>query len=672
MTSLYSECNNMSPDFFPELLLSSMSNAQKTDLKSDCKHTYNSFVFLGKTTVGAGAFALFVVYLLIPKPHLAPQFATLSIRFAATPAQLEPEAGKQKGEISLDDTRDESTIGTILETEASGSRVSPNDVSGGPQTQEDARRTTSSAVSIGPRNSEVESFLEEELSPQQSKPLRVVLEGPQKEQEVLTGAPKIQEMGGGIAGRSPVQPTSLEGRGGTVLNQRPLRARPSNQVPISNLQGFGAAQTSRRDEINRSQALPERLSGYNQPHLQQKKRGCSPCSTSIVSCCQNFFTGRYKSHVRTLSMSGPPAPSPAPRMHSFARQSTTNLVPEEQKNSIFPWEHRSTEELVQEFFSKPTEKERDEYYLTTFDKISDSKVNEFDNLIDGKREKDKEATRKRVAEIRKHLAMHKCDLRRDETILPETDSSNYEAENYKEIVPWQQRLVLKDSTNIKPNNGEDFAKMKSHTSDITPESVASLKKELETCSPKTLTELEAGQTRALEVALKRNYLRVLPVIFDGRHHDQNLQNIVTILQHGSECKFSAHKEVAELLEEAYVMVGKKWPTLQDTPITSSLPRNLFSIGKDNVSQSATNPPDIRWISTGTGNKIWNLKVIKESIERHGNRKEGMIFVNQDNSHPNKHYEAYNEVGTYLGVMDKDTMLLYAESIPYEDRFAVPK
>ena len=664
MTSLYSECNNLSPDFFPELLLSSMSNAQKTDLKSDCKYTYNSFVLLGKTTVGAGAFALFVVYLLIPKLHLAPQFATLSIRSGPTSAQLEPEVAPKKQEFPPDFTREESTIGTALEAAGSGSGVVTPNVLKGSQTEDDVRRTTSSAVSIGPRKSVTESTLGEELLPQESGQLGVVLE-----QKAATGAPEVQEMGRGIAGRSPVQPTSLEGRGGTVLNQRPLRARPSNQVPISNLQGFGAAQTSKRGEIDRSQALPERSSGYNQPHLQQKKRGCSPCSTSIVSCCQNFFTGRYKSHARTLSMSGPPATIPAPRMHSFARQSTTNLVSEEPKNSIFPWEHRSTEELVQEFFSKATEKERDEYYLTTFDKISDSKVNEFDNLIDGKREKDKEAARKRVAEIRKHLAMHKCDLRKDETILPETYSSNYEAENYKEIVPWQQRLVLKDSTNIKPNNGEDFAKMKSHTSDITPESIASLKKELETCSPKTLTELEAGQTRALEVALKRNHLRVLPAIFDGRHHDQNLQNIVTILKHGGECKFSARKEVTELLEEAYVMVGKKWPTLQDTPISSSLPRNLFSIGKDNVSQSVTNPPDIRWISTSAGNKIWNLKVIKESIERHGNRKEGMIFVNQDNSHPNKHYEAYNEV---LGVMDKDTMLLYAESIPYEDRFAVPK
>ena len=43
------------------------------------KQIVNTLVFLGKTTAGGGAFALFVVYLLIPKPHLAPQFATLSL-----------------------------------------------------------------------------------------------------------------------------------------------------------------------------------------------------------------------------------------------------------------------------------------------------------------------------------------------------------------------------------------------------------------------------------------------------------------------------------------------------------------------------------------------------------------------------------------------------------------
>jgi hypothetical protein len=40
----------------------------------------------------------------------------------------------------------------------------------------------------------------------------------------------------------------------------------------------------------------------------------------------------------------------------------------------------------------------------------------------------------------------------------------------------------------------------------------------------------------------------------------------------------------------------------------------------------------------------------------------MIFVELDNTHTKKHFEAYNEDGVYLGIMDKDTMLFYAESI----------
>ena len=88
MTSLYSKCNNLSPDFFPELLLSSRSNSQGIGEDSDLKNTpihglqcYNCWLekiaLLGKTTMvtlqamyGSGGFVLFVLYLSIPKPDL--------------------------------------------------------------------------------------------------------------------------------------------------------------------------------------------------------------------------------------------------------------------------------------------------------------------------------------------------------------------------------------------------------------------------------------------------------------------------------------------------------------------------------------------------------------------------------------------------------------------------
>ena len=48
----------------------------------------------------------------------------------------------------------------------------------------------------------------------------------------------------------------------------------------------------------------------------------------------------------------------------------------------------------------------------------------------------------------------------------------------------------------------------------------------------------------------------------------------------------------------------------------------------------------------------------------------MILVSQDHLHVDKHWETYDVQGNYLGIMDKDTMLLYAEALPYEDRVAV--
>ena len=50
----------------------------------------------------------------------------------------------------------------------------------------------------------------------------------------------------------------------------------------------------------------------------------------------------------------------------------------------------------------------------------------------------------------------------------------------------------------------------------------------------------------------------------------------------------------------------------------------------------------------------------------------MILVSPDRLHVDGHYEAFDHDGYYLGKMDKDTMLLHAEAIPYEDRIAKPQ
>ena len=264
------------------------------------------------------------------------------------------------------------------------------------------------------------------------------------------------------------------------------------------------------------------------------------------------------------------------------------------------------------------------------------------------------------------MSINGCGLRAEET------GANYRDKNYEEDIPWQQRLVVIDSTKIESTNVEDLATMASHTGNITLETVASVKKELAAFPQSTRDALKEGRTRVVEVARKKDHLRVLPVIF-GKHgnHAQNVNNIVTLLNSGEDCIFSANKEVVSLVKEAYGIAGKDWPSLRDTPITNSLQKNLFSIGKDNVGHSAINPKDISWVGKSTRNRSIkrDLKVIRESIERRGNRKYGMIFVDLDDTHDNMHYEAYNEAGTYLGIMDRNTMLLYADSRPYPYRYA---
>ena len=103
MANLYSQCNNLSPDFFPELLLSSISSSQGAGEDLDCNNTANDWLdnitFLGKMTLGAGGFFLLVIYLLILKPHLVSQFATLS---TPIPAQQDAEGAKEKEGTVID------------------------------------------------------------------------------------------------------------------------------------------------------------------------------------------------------------------------------------------------------------------------------------------------------------------------------------------------------------------------------------------------------------------------------------------------------------------------------------------------------------------------------------------------------------------------------------------
>lgn len=142
------------------------------------------------------------------------------------------------------------------------------------------------------------------------------------------------------------------------------------------------------------------------------------------------------------------------------------------------------------------------------------------------------------------------------------------------------------------------------------------------------------------------------------------------MRHQPNCTFSAHKEVVLLMEGAYQQLGLPWPSVADSPISSSLPKNIFSIGTDNVNKATENRPDIQWLGTNnrTG-QTWPLKPLKESIVMEKGKVVDKILVNADKSHVIRHYEVYNHTGEYLGIMDNRTQLLNAESIPFSDRIA---
>src|SRR5579875_1967417 len=106
-------------------------------------------------------------------------------------------------------------------------------------------------------------------------------------------------------------------------------------------------------------------------------------------------------------------------------------------------------------------------------------------------------------------------------------------------------------------------------------------------------------------------------------------------------------------------LGWDLPSLGNTLFSTSLPKNFVSFGTDNLTKKSKSDSRFKWISTASTGKTWNLKVVEGSIKGPKKHEYGMLFVNQDLSHVNKHYEVYNDEGIYLGIADKDTMLLYA-------------
>jgi hypothetical protein len=607
---------------------------------TNCHSWLENVIFVGKTTLGTGIFGLLIIYLALPKPYLASQFATLSLA-RGLPGQSQSEVKKEKQGSRLEDVRQQSTIGTAVETEASGSLLIPEEV----------RRTSSSAVSIQRRESN-----EPESSTSSWQDPRPFPLGKIKEQEI---APQVQEMTTRVAGSSTGNTTSFGERKEMTTGKNRLIHRP--------VQPPATARSPRGQALQSSLSDPET---FNQSESQSSRRRCSPCSENIFSCCQTTFNSLRR--PQTLSISGPAPTVSAQRIAPLRSARTT-------QSSTLEWDDRLTDDLVQEYFSKPTQDERERFYDECEKKTNPSKMIRVHDSIDHQDtyqlQRANSIALARAAAIDQHINNSNSHLLND-TIpaegFPEATSREYRAPNYHENLPWQLRLVPNDASQIQPTDIDSYFNMRSHTADITMDQATSQRKQVEKCPQHLRRSQERGRKRLLEVAIKNGNIRTLPV---GRDENQNVNNIVAILRHTPQCKFSADKNIATLVERAYQILGWDWPNLENTPISSSLPPNLFSIGQNNVAMGTGNPAGIDWVSTTIGGKkrkTWSLKVMTASIEYEGGKVAEMILVSPDHLHVDKHYEAYDDDGNYLGKMDKDTMLLYAESIPYEDRIALPK
>ena len=512
MTTLYSKCYNLSPDFFPELLLSSIFESQDWETQEDTNTNLlpdswlETIILFGKTACGTGAVTVFAFYLAIPKPHLTAPFATLSIRSTTTTAQLQLDIEKQKEGSPLEDTRQQSTIGTALQSEASGSGILESN-------QKEARRTTSSAVSISPResglpflksgNSEINSTLVEE--PQFSNLEKI------EEKETIMDPPPIQQMNLGSTGISSANAAQRIGRTETARQRQTVRGNKesarSQALRTSSMQG-GSAE----------------FGGFNQPDPETPKRRCSPCSDSILSCCTSV-TKNYRTHVKSLYQSGPASSSRAQRL-APSRGASTNQASTE--GSIYPWDYRSTNDLVKDYFNLPTEEDRERYYTAcTEGMVNPDKANRFLYSIEVQEkeiEKQAEFQRKRenlaaiarVSQIEPILKKHNAYLDKDTCSVkgfPEGSSRDYLDSNYQENVPWELRIRLNDATGLKAVALPDYLNMRAHSGAITKDTYASQQREFQECLDSSKEAQEAGRKKVLEIAIKSDHLRILPIAF---------------------------------------------------------------------------------------------------------------------------------------------------------------
>ena len=629
----------------------------------------NTITFLGKTVIEAGVFGLCIIYLLRPKPYLRSQFATLSIRSEAVPAQWDAAAEKQKESSTLDNVRQQSRIGTELQPETSESR----------SRLEEFRRTTSSAVSIEPResgapflrseSSEMASSSWEEPRLQDPQQLRTI-----EEQKIAVDAPEIQEMTTGFSNKSNVSRFAENRR-------ESLRQRRIPQVPLGNT-------TPRQsNQVQALQSGTPRPSSSSQSQSETPKRRCSPCTDSVISCFQttcNPLISRAQGHARTLYQSGPPSSPRAQTMVPFRSASTGEASTE---NIQFPWDSRPTMEIVEEYFTQPDDAAKEAYFNAYTEKLNPEKGERVYTLIDDKEkgierqeknryQRENMAALARANEIDPYLQGYKCSLASDtppEGGFSKSSSRDFRSTKYQENLPWQLRLKPNNESGIKPADMNDYRNTMAHSGPIAMATFESQQKELDRCTSRSKEAQEIGRERAVEVALKCGHLRVLPATFQSHNHQGDVKNVIIILENQPNCVFSADKDTVLIVKDAFQQLGRPWPGLEDSPISSSLPKHIFSIGEDNVHKDARSHRDLNWVGTNKNtNKTWPLKVLKSSIEYEQGTPIDMLFVNQDLSHIEKHYEVYDSDGFYLGKMNRNTMLLDAESVPFEDRTAMPK
>ena len=340
-----------------------------------------------------------------------------------------------------------------------------------------------------------------------------------REQEIATNVPPVQEMTMGATGTNltPNVPGRNKTETGKSRLQTPL------QKPLLPSPGPLIASSPRRSltaSSPRSPVLQSNVSDPTSPNTSQPQSGigarCCPCCSNSVANCFNSLS------VRRPSISAQASPrlvARAPSLGSFPRSSSPttrrsiSIFASQNPESSQSWLERATEdELLERLYHLEDESEINEEAII-------KEVSRRQKALQYRESEAKKAADERGVQIDALLSINGCGLRAEET------GANYKDKNYEEDIPWQQRLVLIDSTKIESTNVNT---MTSHTGNITPETVAAVKKELAAFSQSTIDALEEGRIRVVEVARKKDHLRVLPVIFDKRgSRAQNVHNIVT-------------------------------------------------------------------------------------------------------------------------------------------------